>query len=92
MTSVSDYPLSMDHDHAPFSWYISNRTGVFNPYNVSDRVSRRTWYNNVTRPDLMRGLPEQKILQPKLIKLHIHSENNSLFTRLNCPECNQSKK
>ena len=83
----------MDHDHSPFSWYLSDRRGVFNPYNVSDRISRRTWYNNVTRPDLMRDLPEQKVLdKPKIIKVHLHNEKNGLFTRLNCPECQQANK
>jgi hypothetical protein len=90
--TVSNYPLTMDHDHSPFSWYISDRKGVFNPYNVSDRISRKTWYNNVTHPDKMRGLPQEKLIEPKIIKVHVHNDNNSLFTRLNCPECYKAKK
>ena len=82
----------MDHDHSPFSWYVSDRKGVFNPYNVSDRVSRKTWYDNVTYPDKIKGLPMPKIIEQKVIKVHVHNEKNGLFTRLNCPECCQAKK
>ena len=44
-----------NHEREPISWYVSDRPGVFNPYNVSDRISKKTWYENVTAPDILRG-------------------------------------
>jgi hypothetical protein len=63
---------------------------VFNPYNVSDRVSRKTWYDNVTYPQMAKE--EARIMaqagKPVVKKKpHTHNGSNSLFTRLNCPEC-----
>lgn len=81
-----------DHDHAGFSWYPTSKPNVFNPYNVSDRVSRKTWYDNVIYPEIAKE--EARIrTQPIVIKKKPHTHNglNSLFTRLNCPECNKSK-
>jgi len=43
-----------NHDREANSWYVSDRPGVFNPYNSSDRISRKTWYENVTAPDILR--------------------------------------
>jgi len=84
-----------DHEHAGFSWYLTNKSDVFNPYNVSDRVSRKTWYDNVTYPEIAKEELRIKINLTKPIenkkKPHTHNELNSLFTRLNCPECNKRK-
>jgi hypothetical protein len=89
-----------DHEHAGFSWYPTSKPNVFNPYNVSDRVSRKTWYDNVTYPDIAkekarimtqsmtRSMAMQIVIKKKP---HTHNESNSLFTRLNCPECNKRK-
>jgi hypothetical protein len=38
------------------SWYKSDRSGVYNPYNSSDRISRNTWYNNITVRDMKDSL------------------------------------
>jgi len=83
-----------DHEHAGFSWYLTNKSGVFNPYNVSDRVSRKTWYDNVIYPQIAKEEARIMAQAAKPVvkkKPHTHSELNSLFTRLNCPECNKSK-
>lgn len=82
-----------DHEHAGFSWYPSDRKGAFNPYSVSDRISRKTWYDNITYPDIAR---EEARIRGKLIRQvtkipHIHNEANSLFTTLNCPECSKNQ-
>jgi len=76
-----------DHEHAGFSWYISTKPDVFNPYNLSDRVSRKTWYENVTYPDLMRGKVEKKKVPALQHIPHVHRGTNLLFTSLSCPEC-----
>ena len=81
-----------DHEHAGFSWYPTSKPNVFNPYSVSDRISRKTWYDNVTYPDIakeqarIRGQPLRQVKK----KPHTHNGSNSLFTRLNCPECRQN--
>lgn len=82
-----------DHEHAGFSWYPSDRKGAFNPYSVSDRVSRKTWYDNVTYPDIAKEQARIRRAPLKIIKKkpHTHNETNSLFTRLNCPECTKNK-
>ena len=75
-----------DHEHTGFSWYLTEKKDVFNPYNVSDRISRKTWYENITYPDLTKGKIEQK----KIVKYnttHVHRGPNLLFTSLSCPEC-----
>jgi hypothetical protein len=83
----------IDHEHAGFSWYLSEKPGIFNPYNLSDRISRKTWYENITYPDLMRGKVEQKNVKKLLIKPpHIHRGPNLLFTILGCPECSENSK
>lgn len=74
-----------NHEREPISWYVSDRPGVFNPYNVSDRVSKKTWYENVTYPDLMRGKVEKKKIAKVKYPKDIHREANGLFTTLNCP-------
>jgi hypothetical protein len=76
-----------DHEHAGFSWYVSTKPDVFNPYNLSDRISRKTWYENVTYPDLMRGKIETKKIPKVKYHTHVHREANGLFTSLNCAEC-----
>lgn len=77
-----------DHEHAGFSWYISKKPDVFNPYNLSDRVSRKTWYENVTYPDLMRSKVEiKKVPRVQYPAPHVHGGPNGLFTTLSCPEC-----
>jgi hypothetical protein len=76
-----------NHEHAGFSWYPSTKPGIFNPYNVSDRISRKTWYDNITYPDMakeeLRNLPRVKIIMHSLCGPH------NLFTRLSCPKCNE---
>ena len=76
-----------DHEHAGFSWYLSTKPGIFNPYNLSDRISRKTWYDNITYPDMIRNdlknLPVIKVNIEPLCGPH------NLFTRLSCPKCNQ---
>ena len=76
-----------NHEREANSWYVSDRPGVFNPYNVSDRVSRKTWYENVTYPDLKKSKVEQKKIPKVKYPKHIHREANGLFTTLNCAEC-----
>lgn len=81
-----------DHEHAGFSWYISEKRDVFNPYNLSDRVSRKTWYENITYPDLTRNKLRVK-KGPKVEQNipHVHTGSNVLFTSLSCPECAENK-
>jgi hypothetical protein len=83
--------MQKDHEHAGFSWYLSTRRGVFNPYNVSDRISRKTWYDNVTYPDLIRQRRPIELIKINYPKPHIHIGSNALFTRLNCPECTKGQ-
>jgi hypothetical protein len=78
-----------DHEHAGFSWYLTDKKDVFNPYNLSDRVSRKTWYENVTYPDMLR---ENSLIKKKATKVlkktpHVHRGPNALFTVFGCPEC-----
>lgn len=82
-----------DHEHCGFSWYVSDNPNIFNPYNLSDRVSRKTWYENITYPDLINKRVEMKKL-PKIQypRDHIHIGPNALFTTLVCPECRKSRK
>jgi hypothetical protein len=75
-----------DHEHAGFSWYLTNKPGIYNPYNVSDRISRRTWYDNITYPDMARSAKPAKLLKVSDI---VHCGPHNLFTRLSCPKCNQ---
>jgi len=76
-----------NHEHAGFSWYLSTKPGIFNPYNLSDRISRKTWYDNVTYPDMIRNIPKpEQFKQSPLAKL---CGPHNLFTRLSCPNCNQ---
>jgi hypothetical protein len=76
-----------NHEHAGFSWYISTKPEIFNPYNLSDRISRKTWYDNITYPDMARqnitSLPRVKVIITPLCGPH------NLFTRLSCPKCNE---
>ena len=82
-----------DHEHAGFSWYLTDKKDVFNPYNLSDRISRKTWYENITYPDLIRGkVEEKKVPKVKYHKPHVHREANGLFTSLNCAECINTSK
>lgn len=75
-----------DHAHTGFSWYPSSDPKIFNPYRLSDRVSRKTWYDNVTYPDMKR-VPKAKDFAPTIITKLCGPHN--LFTRLSCPYCNQ---
>jgi hypothetical protein len=63
-----------NHEREANSWYVSDRPGVFNPYNVSDRVSRKTWYENVTAPDILRN----KALSKKFPKVQNSFTNNPI--------------
>ena len=76
-----------DHEHAGFSWYPSTKPGIFNPYNVSDRISRKTWYDNITYRDMAKN-NRRKLSVIKTIITPLCGPHN-LFTRLNCPICNQ---
>ena len=77
-----------DHEHAGFSWYPTSKPDVFNPYKVSDRISRKTWYDNITYPDMIRNkLQIKKVTKIQDNTLHLHSKANISFTALNCPEC-----
>ena len=76
-----------DHEHAGFSWYPTTKPDVFNPYKVSDRISRKTWYENITYPDLTRGKIEPKKIPKVQYPKHVHREVNGLFTSLSCAEC-----
>lgn len=81
-----------DHEHAGFSWYLTEKKDVFNPYNVSDRISRKTWYENVTYPDMLREKKRQvvaKVVKHATVK-HVHEAPNALFTVFGCPECRYS--
>lgn len=78
-----------DHEHAGFSWYLTEKKDVFNPYNVSDRISRKMWYENITYPDLMRdkNLSKTPKVKNTITKKHIHKGPNPLFGSLSCQEC-----
>jgi len=78
-----------DHEHAGFSWYLTDKKDIFNPYNLSDRISRKIWYENVTYPDMAREMAfVKKPVKTVLIKSkHIHQGPNSLYTVFGCPEC-----
>jgi hypothetical protein len=56
-----------DHEHAGFSWYLTEKPNIFNPYKLSDRISRKTWYDNITYPDLMRKKMAIKKKKDKVI-------------------------
>ena len=75
-----------DHEHAGFSWYITNKPGIFNPYNLSDRISRKTWYDNITYPDMVKNLPKENTVKKVITPL---CGPHNLFTRLSCPHCNK---
>ena len=81
-----------DHEHAGFSWYLTDKKDIFNPYNLSDRISRKTWYENVTYPDMAResALIKKRVKTIPVKAHHTHSGPNSLFTVLGCPECNEN--
>ena len=71
-----------DHEHSGFSWYLSNKPGIFNPYNVSDRISRKTWYDNVTFPDIRRkGFTTMSEYKPSM-----NDGSHDLFYRLSKPK------
>ena len=76
-----------DHEHAGFSWYLTEKPNIFNPYNLSDRISRKTWYDNITYPDMMHKKMIIKKKKDKIIVEHQHLGPNGLFTSLSCPEC-----
>ena len=76
-----------NHEHAGFSWYLSTKPGIFNPYNLSDRISRKTWYDNITYPDMARNLPKPLVF--KEIPIIPLCGPHNLFTRLSCPKCNE---
>lgn len=63
-----------NHEREANSWYVSDRPGVFNPYNSSDRISRKTWYENVTAPDILRN----KALSKKFPKVQNSFTNNPI--------------
>jgi hypothetical protein len=76
-----------DHEHAGFSWYLTEKPNIFNPYNLSDRISRKTWYDNITYGDMMH---KKMVIKKKKNKEHVKHEHlgpNGLFTSLSCPEC-----
>ena len=82
-----------DHEHTGFSWYLTEKKDVFNPYNLSDRISRKTWYENITYHDMINNIVEPKKVKKVLKKpRHIHSGPNALFTILGCPECYKNSK
>lgn len=82
-----------DHEHAGFSWYLSDKPGIFNPYNLSDRISRKTWYENVTYPDMINSGPLVKTVKKVNVRAkHTHHGPNALFTILGCPECSENSK
>lgn len=76
-----------DHEHAGFSWYPSDKPGIFNPYNLSDRISRKTWYENVTYPDMARESAFIKERVKNVKNMHEHRGPNLLFMLLACGEC-----
>ena len=76
-----------NHEHAGFSWYPSTKPGIFNPYNLSDRISRKTWYDNITYPDMVRNIPKPASVKQASIAMLCGPHN--LFTRLSCPKCNE---
>jgi len=77
----------LDHEHAGFSWYLTDKKDIFNPYNLSDRISRKTWYENVTYPDMARALIKKKITKVVKKQPHVHPGPNALFTIFGCPDC-----
>jgi hypothetical protein len=88
MASPDNKMQPQNHERVGFSWYLSTNPRIFNPYNLSDRISRKTWYNNVTYPDLVRSSMIKKPAVPKATVIY-HCEHHNLFTRLSCPKCNE---
>lgn len=77
-----------DHEHTGFSWYLTEKRNVFNPYNLSDRISRKTWYENITYHDLTKNkVKVKKVSKFEYPVPHVHNGPNGLFTSLSCPEC-----
>ena len=82
----NDMRQRQNHEHAGFSWYPSTKPGIFNPYNLSDRISRKTWYDNIIYPDMTRNnLNNQPQVKPIITPF---CGPHNLFTRLSCPICN----
>jgi hypothetical protein len=63
-------------DNFGFSWYKSDRPGVFNPYNISDRTSRKVWYENVT-------LVEKKVSEKKHPVPKVEYPSNLVYSLIN---------
>ena len=76
-----------DHAHAGFSWYRSTKPGIFNPYNLEDRISRKTWYDNITYRDMALNIPKPAKMKQATLEMLCGPHN--LFTRLSCPKCNE---
>lgn len=86
-------PRKRDHEHTGFSWYLSEKPNIFNPYNLSDRISRKTWYENITYPDMINSNTLVKTVKKVNIReKHTHQGPNALFTILGCPECYKNNK
>jgi hypothetical protein len=83
-----------DDEHTGFSWYPSDKPSIFNPYNLSDRISRKTWYENVTYPDMARerGFIKKRVTTVLVKPRHVHQGPNPLFTVFGCPECSEDSK
>ena len=60
--------MAYDPRRTGFSWYKSDRPGVYNPYNKQDQISRNTWYDNITGPDRKQSLIRE-IIVSKVISL-----------------------
>ena len=73
----------MNHEHAGFSWYVSSKPGIYNPYNLSDRISRKTWLDNIVFPKPPTVSPVQKRTQSKC-------GPHNLFNILSCPYCTKN--
>ena len=62
--------MAYDPRRTGFSWYKSDRPGVYNPYNKQDQISRNIWYENITAVDksLIKQITVSKVisLPPKV--------------------------
>ena len=60
--------MAYDPRRTGFTWYKSDRPGVYNPYNKQDQISRNTWYENITAADKRQSLIRE-ITVSKVISL-----------------------
>lgn len=60
--------MAYDPKRSGFTWYKSDRPGVYNPYKKEDQISRNTWHENITAYDRKQSLIRE-ITVSKIISL-----------------------